>query len=164
MRILKYLKGWEEKIIVLIMAEVIVVGFLQVFFRYVVRSSLSWSEELLRFSFEWVVFLAASVGVREKVHVSVSVFVEFLPKPLQWIIAVIVSLVCAGFCVAMAYFGMEFVNMQVLTNQRSPAIDIPMWIPYLGVAVGCGMMGYRFLEEMVHVFRAGKNVSKGVGQ
>ena len=48
---------------------------LQVFYRYVLGSSLSWSEESARFLFIWVVMLGASMGVKEGFHVAVTLFV-----------------------------------------------------------------------------------------
>ena len=157
MNILKIFKGWEEKLIAIIMAETIVVGFMQVFYRFILKSSLSWSEELLRFSFEWVVFLAASIAVRENGHVSVSVLVDLLPKTIRRVIAIAGSILCVGFCLAITYYGIDLVKMQIATNQRSTAMEIPMWIPYMGLVAGSFMMAYRFLEQLIQMFCPRRN-------
>ena len=44
-------------------AVIVVVGFAQVVFRYVLESPLSWSEELVRYVFVWSVFLTAAKKV-----------------------------------------------------------------------------------------------------
>ena len=56
--------------LIIVMASVMMIALiLQIIFRYVFKSSLSWSEELALFLFTWVVLLAGSIGVREHMHV-----------------------------------------------------------------------------------------------
>ncbi|QNB46345.1 TRAP transporter small permease subunit [Thermanaerosceptrum fracticalcis] len=141
----------EEKIIGILMAIALVVGFMQVAARFVFKSSLPWSEELLRFVFEWVTFLAASIAVREKAHVSVSVVVEKLPKPIRRGVGVMGILLSIGFCLAITYYGLQLVKVQFETNQISTAMELPMWIPYLGLVVGSLMMAIRFIQNLFSV-------------
>lgn len=144
----------EEGIIALLMAETIVVGIMQVAARYVFHSSLPWSEELLRFSFIWMTFLAASVGVAEKAHVSVSVLVDRLPKKAELLVNIIASIISAAFCAAIAYFGYGLLALQAETQQLSPAMEIPMWGPYLAVVVGSFSMAVRFLLQAAPLLRS----------
>ena len=65
---------------------------LQVFYRYVLGSSLSWSEESARFLFIWVVLLGASMGVKESFHVSVTLFKDMLPRRIKVTVDVLVNL------------------------------------------------------------------------
>ena len=69
-----------EKYTACIMLVVIVlVGSVQIFFRFVLRSSLIWSEELMRYMFVWLSFLTASIAVREHKHISVDFVTSFTP-------------------------------------------------------------------------------------
>lgn len=144
----------EEGIIGLLMAETIVVGIMQVAARYVFHSSLPWSEELLRFSFIWISFLAASVGVAEKAHVSVSVLVDRLPKKAGLLVNITASIISGAFCAAIAYYGYGLVALQAETQQLSAAMEIPMWLPYLAVVVGNLSMAVRFLLQATLVSRS----------
>ncbi|MEW6662501.1 MAG: TRAP transporter small permease [Bacillota bacterium] len=143
------LKKLEERFIAFLITVAIVVGFMQVTSRFIFKSSLPWSEELLRFVFIWVTFLGASVAVREKAHVSVSVLLHKLPVPFQKAGIVAGLLFSIGFCGAIVYYGMQIITVQVLTNQLSTAMEIPMWLPYLGVVVGSFMMAIRFLQNLI---------------
>lgn len=149
------LTKFEEKTIGLLMATAIVVGFMQVAARFIFHSSLPWSEEFLRFVFIWVTFIAASLAIREKAHVSVSVLVDKLPKGLRLVVAALGILFSIGFCVTITYCGTNLVKMQVNTNQLSTAMEIPMWVPYLGVVVGSLMMAIRFVQDLVDLFVSG---------
>ncbi len=48
---------FEEALIVLLMAAMTVLIVVQIFMRYVVQESLTWSEELARYIFVWATYL-----------------------------------------------------------------------------------------------------------
>jgi len=48
-----------------------VVAVLQNISRFVLRDSLSWSEELARYLMVWATFIGASIGVKRGSHVGV---------------------------------------------------------------------------------------------
>lgn len=62
-------------------AIVVVSVILGIFFRYVLKSPLSWVEEFSRLNFIWATFLGACVATRQKDHLKVTIFSEKLsPK------------------------------------------------------------------------------------
>ena len=61
-RVSSGLNACAEFILWVLVALTIVVTFVQVVFRYGLDSSLSWSEELARYLFVWVIFIGASVA------------------------------------------------------------------------------------------------------
>ena len=69
--------GW---LIIAMTAVMIIALVLQIIFRYVFNSSLSWSEELALFLFTWVVLLAGSIGVREHMHVRLIILRDRFPE------------------------------------------------------------------------------------
>ena len=66
---------------VLLLALLVCVTFLQVLFRFVFNLPLAWSEELSRFSYIFMVGLAASVAIRERSMLRIELFRSLLPKP-----------------------------------------------------------------------------------
>ncbi|POQ99190.1 C4-dicarboxylate ABC transporter permease [Alkalispirochaeta sphaeroplastigenens] len=52
---------------------------LQVFFRYVLRSPLTWTQEVIVLSFVWVVIFGASYTMREKGHVKFTMVYDMAP-------------------------------------------------------------------------------------
>ena len=63
-RIVNGIDKIERFLITVIFTEVIIVGFAQVVCRFILRTPLPWSEELLRFSFIWLTYTASSMGSR----------------------------------------------------------------------------------------------------
>jgi len=64
---------------------------IQIFFRYVLQSPLTWTEEASRYSFIWIVLLGAAFAVRRKEHVVMEVLVKRFPPSLQRYISLILN-------------------------------------------------------------------------
>jgi TRAP-type C4-dicarboxylate transport system permease small subunit len=46
---------------------------------------------------------------------------------------------------------------QLETKQVSAAVQVPMWLPYLGVTFGTFLMTIRFIEKLVQTIRGHKH-------
>ena len=112
----------------------VAVFFAQVFFRYVL-GPYSLGEESARFMFAWVAFLGASVAVKNKSHTGVELFASYLPRRAQHIIAILAYLVCIFFVAMICIHGWQLASSTM--TQRSPAMQLPMFYPYLSVPLGC---------------------------
>ena len=145
----KFFNNLEEFIVVPLVAAMTVVIVLQVFFRYVMKGSLSWSEELARYLMVWVSFVGASIGVKRSAHVGVELAVSALPKNIQKItnyIAIIISII---FCIVVFNASLGILQRQITGNQISPAMRIPMWWVYAAIPVGTFLMTVRFIQVLL---------------
>jgi TRAP-type C4-dicarboxylate transport system permease small subunit len=66
-------------LIIAAMAVMIVVVSVQVALRYLLNTSLDWSDEVSRLLFVWGMFLAIPLGIREGAHVGIELLVGHLP-------------------------------------------------------------------------------------
>lgn len=69
--------------IVAVMALMVTIVALQVFWRYVLGSSIDSADELSRLCFVWAIFLAIPHGVKHGVHVGIDLFVMMVPAWLK---------------------------------------------------------------------------------
>lgn len=69
--------------VVVVMALMTVFISLQVFWRYVLGSSIDSANELSRLFFVWAIFLAIPHGVKHGVHVGIDLFVMMMPHGLR---------------------------------------------------------------------------------
>ena len=111
---------------------VILIG--QVFFRYVINASLSWTEEAARFLTIWTVFLGVAIALRTKSLIAVEVVVQFVPQKIEKLFKVIVLLFSMFLVGYLILLGIEL--CVDAANQDSTALGIPMWIPYASIPVG----------------------------
>jgi len=73
----------EQGLGVLFLLVMFVSVLIQIFFRYVLQSPLTWTEEASRYSFIWIVLLGAAFAVRKKEHVVMEVLVNRFPSRLR---------------------------------------------------------------------------------
>jgi TRAP-type C4-dicarboxylate transport system permease small subunit len=111
---------------------------LQVFLRYVVKASLPWSEELARYLMVWIGLMGASLAMHEGRHVGVTLLVDRLHGAARRLVAGIALLGVLWFLWLMISQGAVLV--QNIWQQRSPALNLPMVIPYAAIPLGAIFM------------------------
>ena len=125
----------EERIIAVLLCIMVLMVFAQILSRYIFHTSLSHTEELVRYFFVWVTFFGIAAAVARKKHLSVAIATSFLPeKFVKW--TRIASGVCAVLFAAVILFtGVRVVLLQVRTHQTTAALGMPMWIMGLAIPV-----------------------------
>lgn len=122
--------------------------FLQVIFRFVIYVPFPWSEECARYMMVWMAMLGSVVALRWGRHIGVRILVEKIPN--QGYDRYIVPFVQLSLIVFLIVLGKQGINLAVFNmHQRSPAMEIPMFIPYLALPVGCLMMTVDIVADML---------------
>ena len=148
----------EEWILVLLMAGVSIVVFIQIASR-TAGNSLSWSEELARYLTIWVTFIGASYGFRFGTHIGVDAFKQWLPFRAERVVDLVSNLIVALLCVLMMKFSIDIiVKVHLKFHQVSPAMRMPIWIAYLALPVGYAFM---FIRNVMLSIQAVKDIIHG---
>lgn len=87
---------------------VFVITFLQVLCRFVLKSPLPWSTDILRLAFTYLVFWGAAWCVREKEHLNVDVLLMSFPVKIRKVVELGIDLVLSLFFIFMIVFGIKF--------------------------------------------------------
>ncbi|MEW8973559.1 MAG: TRAP transporter small permease [Tissierellaceae bacterium] len=160
-RIFKGLDRLEEAILSILMLIMTIAIVTQVFSRTIFNNSLAWTEEVARFILVWITFIGASLGVKKGAHIGVEAFTMLLPKKVSELIKYLVLIICMFFTFTVFKDSISILQKQISTGQVSSAVQIPMWIPYLGVTVGTFLMTLRFIEAFCELLKnrkiGGKN-------
>jgi TRAP-type C4-dicarboxylate transport system permease small subunit len=131
-----------------VLAGAIVWGVLS---RYVVTTPAAWVEEVSSIAFSWLIFVGAAEVHRRSLHISVDILTSLLPKALQRALAFMVEIVVFGFCCYAAYLGAE--QALASTGSFTSILRIPLWVNYLGLTVGFGLMAFRSAQHIVRRLR-----------
>jgi TRAP-type transport system small permease protein len=131
-----------ETLVIALFATIVLVGGLQVFCRYVVNASLSWSEELQRYGLIWIVFLALVIGYRRGAHIGMNILLEKLPRAAHSAVGWFVDLLWLGLGLAMVIYsafyqsaaGMSFIAS--VGRQSSAGMGLRMDIVYACIVIG----------------------------
>lgn len=129
----------------------------QVFMRYVINSSPSWTEGTAIMLMSWFIFLGAAVGVRENFHMGFDVLLYALPPGAKKYLRTISDLAIFFFAFGMVYFGGELALRG--WTVRIPVLGIPQTFTYLPVVISGVLMMLFALERMLLRF-AGEPVDE----
>jgi TRAP-type C4-dicarboxylate transport system permease small subunit len=151
-KLIKPLEWIENAIAVVSMATVSLLVFGNVVSRYGFNYTPIWSEELSRFLIVWSIFIGVAIGVRKNQHIGVDAVIRFLPH--KWLLAAEVLLNLIGVVVIgiLVYNSIEFIQHTMEFEQLSPAMRIPMYIPYIAMPVGLSLSIIHFLHNIVKLF------------
>lgn len=148
--------AWVARItswIVIVMAAVMMIALiLQIIFRYVFNSSLSWSEELALFLFTWVVLLAGSVGVREHMHVRLILvrdrFAPFGRKCFDFFAEALA--IAFGFLLLIK--GWDYTLATAEQGMVSAAVRYPLQYLYFVAPLAGGLIIFHGSINLLHLF------------
>ncbi|WP_337997707.1 TRAP transporter small permease [Oleispirillum naphthae] len=135
--------------VVLLFAAMTTIILMQVFFRYVLENSLSWSEELARYMFIWLTFLGASIAMREKAHIKVSEIVGLVKnKKLNAILRLAACVAGIVFLYILTTNSLVVAQRVFSLGQVSPTMEfLPIGVTYFAIPIGCLFMILNLVEQ-----------------
>ncbi|HAR80508.1 MAG TPA: TRAP transporter small permease [Succinivibrionaceae bacterium] len=139
----------EISICVTLMCILSVVLAIQVFFRYVMGASLSWSEEMSRYMFVWLVYIGIAYGCKIMRHIKIDAGLFLFPKAMRKYVVILGDCIFFCFALAIVYYAWGLVVRQYVFGQLSPAMQIPMWIVYAAPFVGFLLTAVRQLQTII---------------
>lgn len=134
--VVRFLDSTLETICIVLFAGMVIIVLTQVFFRYVLNSSLSWPEEMARWAFVWLVFLGMAVNTARRSHVSIDFISKHLPEALHPWHGLFIRAAMAATSVALIVHGSDLVSRATYV---SPALGWPFPYLYLAVPVGAAL-------------------------
>ena len=100
--------------------------FVQVVMRYVFNNSLSWSEELARYTFIWLIYIGISYGCKLRKHIKIDAALYLFPKKARPYVVLLGDILFIAFAVYITYTGFFYSMEQIRFDMRSAALKIPI--------------------------------------
>lgn len=138
-----------------------IVVWMQVFNKMTINAQMAWSEELSRYLFAWLVFIAAAYASGEKAHIGVTALVDHLPKAAARVAEIICYVLCAVFSVALIYYTVNIMAVQISYGQRSPSLQLPMQVAYAGMVIGGVFILFHYVIHICNFFRRENEETEG---
>ena len=137
-KIIDYLNKATGAVVIVMLAILVVIVLLAVFYRYVLNDSITWSAEVARYMCIWVGFLSASLVLNERGHIGLEFFIHKAPEAYQNIVRCICDAAVLVFLVIIVVLGVQLSIFQL--SQHSPSLRISMIWPYASVPVAAFLM------------------------
>ena len=116
-----------------------------VFFRYVLNSSLAWSDEVALFFFIWAMFLSIASGYLHDKHVNLDLLVRKLPSTWESRVKVLAEGLALGYLVSLTVSG--FQTLPLAAGWRTDALRWPLTIPFLSIPAACLIMNLHWTRR-----------------
>jgi C4-dicarboxylate transporter, DctQ subunit len=143
----------EEWIVSAILGVMVVVIFAQVVARYVFGSSFTWSEELARYAFIWLVFVGLGAVTLRGEHIVVDALTARLPDAARRVATQAVHAIVFAVNVLVIVAAVRMVYVLEELGQSSPALGLPMWTVYAAAPVGLAVASARLIQVSVQLWR-----------
>lgn len=121
---------------VLVVAMVLLI-FVNVFMRYVLRSGITWSEEIALLMSVWFIFIAMALGVRRNLHISIHLF-RNPPAWLERILTLIQNITVLAVGWVMLVYGwrlVEFTSRSIMPATELPSSLLYIVLPFAAVLI-----------------------------
>ncbi|NKL04568.1 TRAP transporter small permease [Rhizobium leguminosarum] len=133
----------------------------QVFCRYVLNDSPSWTEPGSVMLMSWFIFLGAAVGIRENNHLGFDVLLYVLPKSGKRVLRMISDVVILAFGAGMVWYGGALISLT--WNTTLPSLGISGAFDYLPLAGG-GVLAVIFSLERIVLRLAGEPIDDALDE
>ncbi|MGF1733759.1 TRAP transporter small permease [Photobacterium satsumensis] len=149
---IKWLDKYLENTLACILLAVMVIA---IFTQVVTRTldiSLSWTEELARYCFIWLVYIGVSFAASRKSHIKIDAIAMLLDDKEKKYLSLLADFVFFTFACFILFHSTQMVLELYHLGQTSPALGLPMWIVYLAGPVGFGLTSFRLIQQMIITF------------
>lgn len=136
-----------EAAVAVLVAGYAVIICVQVFYRYVLNSSLVWSEELVRYGLLWGVMMGAALASDRGAHIALEPLKSRLSVRAYGRVLWASGLLIVVFCAITGWYGWEYTSR--LWRMSSPASQIPMPYVFVSIPVGCALIAFFTLVHLI---------------
>ena len=127
----------------------------QVVVRFVFGHGLTFSEELCRFSFLYLVYFAASLVAGKGAHIRVTAHTRKLPAPMRVGLLMLADLLWLGFNATVIYQGLLLIDSMSTRPMVSGGILLDLRYVYFAVPAAFMHQSFRILQRWRRYFRDG---------
>ncbi len=153
----------EEFLMVVSLILMTLIMGVQVFCRYVLGASLSWSEELTRYIFVWAGFLSVSFCTKRCVSIKIEQFVAMFPRRGKAVFKLVNHTFELIFFFYLMPFAVKYLASAVESGQVSPACHIPMYYVQAAPLVSFILVSIRIMQRWYIEFQAAWKGEDGAG-
>ncbi|SDM81093.1 TRAP transporter small permease [Polaromonas sp. JS666] len=130
----RYFLSANRWALILLLAAMAVIIFVNVALRYLTSQSIEWAEEVSRHMMIWLTFLGAGPVLRYGGHIAIENLQDALPRSLAVAIRAFVALLLFAFFGFMVWYG--WLYMERTLFQLTAATQIPFAYIYAAMPVG----------------------------
>ena len=143
-----------EKWALLIFYVILVVTMaVEVIRREVFSYSSVWGEEIVRYSFIYLAWIAAAAAVRERGHIRIDVLFHYVPQRVKSVLYIFGDLAMLFVAVLAFYWSYETVMVSVKYGSVTDGLRLPKFWFLMAVPVGFALVLIRLAQSIIRDIR-----------
>lgn len=156
-----YSMGVLEWALCILLVTIVSVTFLQVISRYVLQTSLAWTEELARYLFIWLAALGAAYAFKTRAHFLLRFVVDKCSLGVQNVIAALVAVLMIVFLTIFVWQALQY-TMSV-SSQTAPGTGLSKAVPASSAVVGGLLMLYYVVRNWLKDISSNRTSTANTG-
>jgi TRAP-type transport system small permease protein len=142
----------ENSFCILILAFIIIITFIEVFFRYVLEDTIMIGiSEIIIWCFVWISFIGCASLFQQNKHIGIEYFaMKCLNNDYRKIISFFINLYYLIFFVVIIKSGVNFSLGQWII--KSTSADIPKTFLYISIPISMILMSYHMIVKSIRSF------------
>ena len=158
---LRILRRIVDAVAIVLLLAMVSLIFVQILGRYVFNYSISWSEESASFAQIWLVMLGSGIAMRNRRHVGIDFLVARCPLNVQRVVKAVGFLLGVWFLLVVIVGSFSLLALGMIV--RSPALQVPLALPYAALPVGIGYFLLEFALATIPEIRKPRSASSSQG-
>jgi TRAP-type C4-dicarboxylate transport system permease small subunit len=144
-------------LLVALLAAMVVIVFANVVMRYLLGTSVIWSEEVARHLMIWMTFVGSGLALRTGAQLGIDTLHGALPPNAARALRLALAATMLLLFVVLAWYGVDYALRTRF--QTSAALGVSMMYVYIGMPVGCALMAIHLLLILRRYVARGEFVS-----
>jgi len=133
----------EDGLLALLLTTMIVLAGTQILMRNLFDSGFVWIDPLLRVLVLWLGLIGATVATHHNKHIRIDLLSRYFSRNTHRLIQVMVGQVSAWTCLAIAWYGMDWIRLDYADSVTFYA-GIPAWSVEIIVPLAFALIGIRY--------------------
>lgn len=141
---IKWLHRAEDALLVALLTTMILLASTQIVLRNFFDSGIVWIDPILRVMVLWLGLIGATVATRNNKHIRIDLLSRLFERNTHRLIQSLVGQVSAWTCLAVAWFGFEWIRLDYQDGMTSFA-GLPAWLLEIIIPASFALIGLRYL-------------------
>ncbi|MDD3656350.1 MAG: TRAP transporter small permease subunit [Atribacterota bacterium] len=154
-RISYYLDKISRIFVVILMIIMFVLVLITIANRFIFHFSFSWSEEIARYLFIWIIMIGIGIAEIEGSHVALEL--PFIKKRTNSWIKLTTRMMMLIFFIIVIWNGISSSLFLFQKYQTSAVSGIPMYLIFVSIPIGFGILAIHTLVEIESIFKTSMN-------
>lgn len=129
---------------------------LQIILRYVFSKAAAWVDEVAVYSMVMSIYLGASLAIRDRSHMRITVVLSLLPKPVRKVLIIVGDLVWFAFLICLMVLSLTWIQLLFEKTYITPGLGIEQRWPQSMVPFALMLMILRMIQVYYRYVRKGE--------